>query len=254
MQHESVADSNPIRIVIAAAQSPFRKILRMQLEREPLVQVVGETPDSLGARALTRRLKPDILLIEAALNREFAAQSLLARSPSSPRTGIVVLVAAAEIRNIVEAFELGARGIVLSASLPNAWQAGMQSVLAGQFWVGDESVAILIETARKVLMGAEPRTVPKFGLTPREVEIAAKIATGLSNREIGQTFSICERTVKHHLTNIFKKAGVSTRLELALLMRDKGAARPIAVAAQRARPAIDQRNHNLTVASSENSA
>jgi two-component system nitrate/nitrite response regulator NarL len=247
MQTESVADSRPIRIVIAAAQSPFRKILRGQLEREPGVQVVGEAQDSLIARALTRRLKPDILLIEGHLNREFATQSLSDRSTPRSRTGIVVLVSTAETQSIVEAFELGARGIVLTASLPSVWRTGIESVLAGQYWVGDESVAILVQAARKVLIGPEAKQLPKFGLTPRELEIAAKIANGLSNKEIGQTFSIRERTVKHHLTNIFKKTGVSTRLELALLIRDKSANRPVLVGAHQSRPAVDHRDHNLTL-------
>jgi DNA-binding CsgD family transcriptional regulator len=53
------------------------------------------------------------------------------------------------------------------------------------------------------------------------MEIAGKIASGRSNKDVGREFSICERTVKHHLTNIFKKVGVSSRLELAVLLRDK---------------------------------
>lgn len=237
MQLQSIADSNPMRIIIAAAESPLRKTLRRQLEREPRLQVVGEAPDSRLAYALTRRLKPDILLIEAALNREYATHSISHSGTSASTIGIVVLLASADIQHIVEAFELGARGIVLKASLPHAWRTGMQSVLAGQYWVGDESVEILVQTARKVLLRPETKRLPQFGLTTREWEITAKVATGLTNKEIGQAFSIRERTVKHHLTNIFKKAGVATRLELAILVRDKIPVR-----------AIDRQESNLSVA------
>lgn len=220
----SIADSTHARIVIAAEQSPFRDTLRGQLEREPGIQVVGEAPDSRVACDLTRRLKPDILLIECALNREFAT------GWSSPgnTTCVVVLVAIAEIQNIVEAFELGARGVLLKSSLPRTWGIGIQAVLAGQYWVGDESVPILLQAARQFLLRPEPGSMAEFGLTPRELEIASKIAAGLSNKEVGRQFLISERTVKHHLTNIFTKMGVSSRLELAVLVHGKNASRPLA--------------------------
>jgi two-component system nitrate/nitrite response regulator NarL len=222
----SVADSNPIRVVIAAEHSPFRNALRGQLEREPGIEVVGEAPDGRMARDLTRRLKPDILLIECALNREFAID----RSNSGLDTSVVVLVATAEIQSIVEAFELGARGVVLKSSLPRAWGVGIQAVLAGQYWVGDESVPILLQAARQfLLVQPESGSMGEFGLTPRELEIAGKIAAGLSNREVGRQFLISERTVKHHLTNIFTKMGVSSRLELAVLVHDKNGSRPLAL-------------------------
>jgi len=226
----SVADSNPTRIVIAAEQSYFRDTLRWQLEREPGIQVVGEAPDGRVARDLTRRLKPDILLIECALNREFAAGQAKQEQYRSPghTTGVVVLIAIAEIQSIVEAFELGAKGVVLKSSLPRTWGIGIQAVLAGQYWVGDESVPILLQAARQFLVRPESRSMGEFGLTPREMEIAGKIAAGLSNKEVGRQFLISERTVKHHLTNIFTKMGVSSRLELAVLVHDKNAHRPLA--------------------------
>jgi len=222
----SVADSKPIRVVIAAEQSPFRNTLRGQLEREPGIQIVGEAHDSRVARELTGRLKPDILFIECALNREFA----ISGSSSSLNTSVVVLVAIAEIQNIVEAFELGAKGVVLKSSLPRAWGVGIQAVLAGQYWVGDESVPILLQAARQfLLVRPESRPMGEFGLTPRELEIAGKIAAGLSNKEVGRQFLISERTVKHHLTTIFTKMGVSSRLELAVLVHDKNGSRPLAL-------------------------
>jgi len=121
----------------------------------------------------------------------------------------------------VEAFEFGARGVVLRDSLPRVWRTGIESILAGQYWVEDKSVALLLEAIRGFLDRPEAKRLPEFGLTLREMEIAGKIASGRSNKDVGREFSICERTVKHHLTNIFKKVGVSSRLELAVFLRDK---------------------------------
>jgi two-component system nitrate/nitrite response regulator NarL len=216
-----LSDPSPVRIVVAAVQSSFRGILRAQLESEPHVQVVGDAYETRAALTLTQNLKPDILLIEFALNRELSMLSSSERSDAASAAGIVVIIETPRIQDIVEAFELGARGVVLRSSLPLAWRTGFQNILAGQYWVEDKSVALLLEAVRKLLGRPEAKTLPDFGLTLREMEIAGRIAAGRSNKEVGKDFSICERTVKHHLTNIFKKVGVSSRLELAVLMQDK---------------------------------
>lgn len=208
--------SKPIRIVIADEQSSFCGILRRQLEREPGILVVGEACEVSATASLTQRLKPDILLIDHVLNRKLALKTERAASP----VVTVALVSTAEIRNVVEAFELGARGVVMKTTPAGEWRMIVQSVLAGQYWVENEGVAALLQAARELLVRSETKTSPEFGLTLRELEIAGKIVAGRSNKEVGREFSICERTVKHHLTNIFRKVGVSTRLELAVLMRD----------------------------------
>jgi DNA-binding NarL/FixJ family response regulator len=89
--------------------------------------------------------------------------------------------------------------------------------MAGQYWVGRESVSDLIKALRSVSLppgGAAP--AKGFGLTPRELEIVPLVVAGYSNPDIAQRCSISEQTVKHHMSNIFDKLGVSNRLELAL--------------------------------------
>jgi DNA-binding CsgD family transcriptional regulator len=93
--------------------------------------------------------------------------------------------------------------------------------MAGEYWVGRESVSNLVQYLRTLMQSThdEPRQ-KKFGLKPRELEIVSAVVAGHSNREIAEYFRIHEDTVKHHLSNIFEKLGVSTRLELALSMSD----------------------------------
>jgi DNA-binding NarL/FixJ family response regulator len=167
-------------------------------------------------------VRPDILVIECALNRQLSAYycSRGRNSAIVSAPGIIVIVEQPRIQDIVEAFELGARGVVMRASLPLVWKTGIQSILAGQSWVDHRSVLFLLDTIRGFLLRTEVRVLPDFGLTVRETEIASRIAAGRSNKEVGQEFAICERTVKHHLTNIFRKVGVSSRLELAVLVRE----------------------------------
>jgi two-component system nitrate/nitrite response regulator NarL len=210
--------------------------------------VVGDASDTRAALALTHRLNPDILLIECGLNRELATQRSFGSRISSFTADIVVIVETTRIQDVVEAFELGAKGVVLSASLPCIWGTGLQSILAGQYWVEDKSAALLLGAVRELLGQPEAKSLPEFGLTLREAEIAGQIAAGRSNKEVGREFSICERTVKHHLTNIFKKVGVSSRLELAVLMRDKTAPRPLITGKPEAQSVVgkpDQKYQNV---------
>ena len=221
MQPHSAFDSGPIRIVIAAAQVSLRQGLRRQLESEPRIEVVGEAPDGRMARMLIRRFKPDILLIDCALNRVVRLTPALARRTCASTTGVVVLISTARTQNIIEAFELGAKGVLTGECLPRHWKTGIQSILAGHYWVAEENVAILLQAARESLARPNPQPIQEYGLTPREIGIAEKIAAGRSNKDIGMDFSICERTVKHHLSNIFRKLGISSRLSLALLVRGR---------------------------------
>jgi two-component system, NarL family, nitrate/nitrite response regulator NarL len=89
--------------------------------------------------------------------------------------------------------------------------------MAGQYWLENASLGILVKVLREVLSNGNGVNASKeYGLTRRELDIIAKIVSGQSNKEVGADFSISERTVKHHLTNIFYKVGVTSRLQLAL--------------------------------------
>jgi DNA-binding NarL/FixJ family response regulator len=92
----------------------------------------------------------------------------------------------------------------------------IRSVMAGQFWVGRESVGDMVQYLREKTESQLPAGGRSYGLTRREMEIVAAIVAGLTNKEIAKKFTLSEDTVKHHLTNIFNKVGVSSRLELAL--------------------------------------
>jgi DNA-binding NarL/FixJ family response regulator len=92
-------------------------------------------------------------------------------------------------------------------------------VHGGEYFVGRECMADLISAVRSrgvALNGKIPRQKADFGLTARERQIVSAVVNAFQNKEIAEKFAISEKTVKHHLTNIFNKVGVSNRLELAL--------------------------------------
>lgn len=209
-------DPNPIRIVIADERPTIRQNLRQSLESEPGLHVLGEASDAYGALQLARHSRPDILLVDFALSQGIEFSALNDSASELPPVRVVVTVTAIEKAYLVEAFRLGAHGVVLKRSTPPLLLKSIRSVMAGQYWLEGNSVGVLVEALRESLAHGHGKSPKDYGLTRREVDIITKIASGRSNKEVGEDFAISERTVKHHLTNIFGKVGVSSRLQLAL--------------------------------------
>lgn len=211
-------DGDTIRVLIADSQPIFRDGLRMLLEAHEGYNVVGAVGDAAEATRLTLLLKPDILLLDLAMPYHPGLEALREFASSSAEVRILVFAATIEKGEILEALQLGARGVLLKQSTTQLLHKSIRSVIAGQCWLGRESVSD-VAGALEGLGGSLPRRAQrKFGLTPRELEIASRVVAGYSNKEIAQKLCVSEQTVKHHLTNIFDKLGVYSRLELALFV------------------------------------
>ena len=207
----------PVRILIADDHPIFRDGLKRLLESERDFKVVGEACDGIEAVDLVRRLTPEILLLDLAMPRRPGLEALRELSTSEVPVRVILLTAAAEREQIVEALQLGARGVVLKDSATQILLKSIRAVMSGEFWVGRESVSNLVQYLRSLIdSSATASRRKRFGLTPRELEVISAVVAGYANKEIAEHFKISEDTVKHHLSNIFDKVGVSTRLELAL--------------------------------------
>lgn len=205
-----------VRLLIADDHTIFRDGLRRLLESEGGMSVVGEAGDGAEAIVMVQQSRPDILLLDLAMPRMPGLEALREMISMQATTRVIILTAAIEKRQVLEALQIGARGVVLKDAATQILMKAIRTVMNGQFWVDREPVSDLVQYLRRESATQPTSRAKAYGLTRRETEILGAIVAGLSNKEIANKFSLSEDTVKHHLTNIFDKVGVSSRLELAL--------------------------------------
>jgi DNA-binding NarL/FixJ family response regulator len=208
-------DTQATDILIADGHCILRDGLRLLFEAEPDFRVVGEARDGEEAVRLVRDIEPEILLLELQMPRRPGVEVLRELATfSSVRT--ILLIADADPADLVEAIQLGARGIVLKQSGSNELFECIRSVMAGGYWIRREKVSEIAQVLHRLLPPVSGSASSSFGLTPREREVIAAVVAGYTNKEIAQKFSISQHTVKHHVTSVFDKLGVCNRLELVL--------------------------------------
>ena len=195
----------------------FRDALRDLLAQQSEFKVVGEAADGVEVIDKVKQLNPDLLLLDLAMPQISGLEVLrnLLTLPVQVRT--IVLANAIERSQIFGALKFGARGVILKDVTTPLLFRGIRAVLAGEYWVAHSDVAELIDSMRNGNPASPLQMSSGNGsyLTQRELEIVSAIVDGCTNKDVAQTLSLSEQTVKHYLTSIYAKLGVSNRLELA---------------------------------------
>ncbi len=204
------------RIVIADDDPIVRDVLRGLVEAQPEMKIVAVAEDGKKALEAVHTQRPDILLLDLLMPNLPGLETLRELVDKATNTRTIVVTSSVTTRQVVEALQLGARGIMLKDSLQYLSQC-IQEVASGHYWVANRSRDNLIQLLQE--LQAESSAEAKqntFGLTARELDVVRHVAEGLPNKDIASRLNITEETVKRHLTNIFDKVGMSNRVELAL--------------------------------------
>lgn len=210
----STARNRHIHLLIVDDHPVFRHGLKALLATEPDLVVVGEAHEGPAAVAAARRLKPDLILLDLALPGMHGLEVLRELAELPLRSRVVILTVGIETPQMIEALRLGAAGIVLKDAALEVIVQCIRTVMSGGYWVGREAVDVGEVLER--LAGGPADPLARYRLTPREREVLEAILQGRSNRQIAEQYAISEVTVKHHLSRIYAKLGVTNRLELAL--------------------------------------
>jgi len=206
-----------LRVVLADDHHFFREGLRDMLNAAGMI-VVGEARDGAEAVALASSLKPDVIVIDLDMPDAAGAKALHRIAAVSPEARTVVLTRSAGEEDILDALEAGARGYILKDAGAEDLVASIRHTAGSHAVLSREVVGTLVTCAspnnhRPSRSSSEEDTGT---LTVREREVLRLLAGGADNAAIGLELSISRHTVKQHVTNIFEKLGVRTRVEAAV--------------------------------------
>jgi two-component system NarL family response regulator len=200
-----------IRVVIADDHPLLREGLRRILEFEEGIEVIAEVGDGQGAINIARSSLFDILLMDLNMPGVNGLEACRVIRRERPEIGILVLTVDDSDEKIFQVLQLGVAGYLLKDVIPKTLVDSIRKVYIGE--------PILAPTVTEKLLGQlKSSSAPKnnFGLSNREMEILTYVVKGFSNREIGISLFISEKTVKNHLSNIFRKLEVEDRTQAAL--------------------------------------
>ncbi|MZP29484.1 response regulator [Heliobacterium undosum] len=203
----------PIRVILADDHTLLRQGLRKILELDPQFQVLDEAGDGQGAINLARRVKPDVILMDIHMPGVDGVEATRVVKRERPQTGIIILTAHEEEDQIITLIEAGVDGYLLKDVSPETLYGAIVTVARGGSVLNP---AIVQKALGKGRFGPNGAGHPADELTEREKEVLRLIAQGATNATIAGALFISEKTVKNHITNIFRKLQVKDRTQAAL--------------------------------------
>lgn len=208
--------ADKIRIVIADDHAVLRESMTALLGSQPDFEVVGKAANGVEALQLVQERQPDVLVLDLFMPGGDGFEVLRTLDRANTRVAAVVLTASESQPDYVQVVRLGARGLVLKSEGPERLFQAIRTVVNGELAFSEDiAQQVLSSMAGQAKQQEEPSNLKR--LSERERQIAALIARGLKNKDIGRELGISENTVKRHLQSIFNKTGARDRLELAVM-------------------------------------
>ena len=201
-----------VNVLLADDHRMIREGLKQLLEMDPGIEVVGEAGDGYECLNLANKTKPNIVLLDLNMPNLDGLQVLSIMKQQKMICKVIILTIHNEVDYLIKALDNGCDGYVLKDSDFNTLKKAIYSVYSGDTYIEPSLMPLLNASLAE-------RDVLKekvSDLTKRELEVLKMIASGAFNKEIALTLNISERTVKNHVSNIFKKIGVSDRTQAAV--------------------------------------
>ncbi|WP_299285069.1 response regulator transcription factor [Thermoflexus sp.] len=208
-----------IRILIADDHAIVRAGIRALLQLYPDFEVVGEAADGHEAILQTRRLQPDIVLMDIGMPGMDGLAATREIVRVAPRTRVLILSQHENREYVMPALRAGASGYVLKRAPDETLIRAIRAVHAGETYMDPRLTDLLVEEVRR---SAEGPTDPLETLSEREREILVLLAQGKSYQEIAQTLFISVKTVDFHRANLMRKLGLKNRAELVQFAMRRG--------------------------------
>lgn len=206
--------------IVAADPHPLSLLgLAELLKADPELVLQASCSSAEQARLEVERHKPDILIIDFKLPGQEGMELVRELKGSSPGIKIVILTAAMNEEQTIDALRYGVKGVVLKDMPSHLLLQCLQKVAAGGLWMEKESIGHAFE--RMLRREAGMRRISTI-LTTRETEVMRCVASGLSNQQIAEKLIVQEGTVKIHVHNIYRKLGINNRVDLTLYAQKRG--------------------------------
>lgn len=201
-----------IKVMLADDHILMREGIRQLLEFDGSIEVVDEAND--GEECLNKIAKPkaDVLLLDINMPKKNGIEVLQEIKDRGIKIKVLILTVHNEIEYLMKAIDIGADGYIMKDSDFAELKRAIETVISGESYIQPS----LIPALNKKLLMRDVENDKVDSLTKRELEILVRVTEGMLNKEIATSLDISERTVKNHISNIFKKIGVSDRTQAAV--------------------------------------
>jgi DNA-binding NarL/FixJ family response regulator len=208
------AEARPIRVLVADDHEIVRTGLSRLLENAPDIAVVGLAADGAEVVELSERLAPDVVLMDLEMPGVDGVEATRRIAGGDGAPHVVVLTSFSDRERITEALDSGAVGYLLKESEGAEVVAGVRAAARGASPIDPRVAMTLVRERRSGATGPE--------LTDREREVLALVGAGVANKQIALRLGISPKTVKSHLTHVFRRIGASDRFQAAMWARRHG--------------------------------
>jgi DNA-binding NarL/FixJ family response regulator len=223
-----VSTPAPTRVVLADDQALIRSGIRLILELEPDLEVVGEATDGDEALRVAEELRPDIVLMDIRMPGTDGITATGRITQRLPRCRVLVLTTFSADRLVYDALAAGAGGFLLKDSSREHLVHAVRTIAAGEALLDPTVTRRLVERFVSAPVPTEDGAVPEVlrALSGRELDVMREVARGHSNAEIARALFISETTVKTYLTRLLAKLDLRDRLQVVVEAYETGLIRP----------------------------